>query len=116
MNVASISARIGVPGRQVRYAIERVLPGAGSVSRGRGVERQLSPEEAFRVACAALLRAAGLRRGLVERCLGLLQAAPGGSRGWWLEVGDGARARLCERGGSQKHRGVWLDLGTGQAA
>jgi len=70
MDVDQLAQRLGLQRRQVRYAIDqRLVPGIEHVCQGRGVARDLTVDEAFAVACSAVLHAAGLRPTVVRDCL-----------------------------------------------
>ena len=87
-SLAEIELATGIPCEELRYVIDqKILPGGRrpgdmnrSGSRGRGTARTYTPFEAFGIACAALLLAAGLRRASVQRIMKILSKNTGERR------------------------------------
>lgn len=77
MDIAQLAQRLTLTTRQVRYVLDhRLVPGLEHARSGRGISRQFSAPEVFRIGFAALLRAAGFRQHVVRQYLQHLEQQP----------------------------------------
>jgi hypothetical protein len=124
MDIIGIAERTGLPQRRLRYVLDHsIVAEFDKLKKGHRVSRQFAPSQAFFLALVALLFEAGLRRSLVEECVGRLKKRHG-SHGalhdliyedgtiTHIEIADWSNFRLW-RGEPLAAAERWTQIGTG---